>query len=123
MISGNPAVDPSGLFWRNALSLTTRYLKTEGVTEEKMDTLMRPVSPLSFPPRIAWERRAIFCGVADRVIPASEAASLWHHWEEPRIHWYQGSHRGFLRTEEGENFIEDTLRANGVLMDGDFPED
>lgn len=123
VISGNPAVDPSGLFWRNALSLTTRYLKTEGVTEEKMDTLMRPVSPLSFPPRIAWERRAIFCGVADRVIPASEAASLWLHWEEPRIHWYQGSHRGFLRTEEGENFIEDTLRANGVLMDGDFPED
>lgn len=115
LISGNPAIDPSGLFWRNALSLTTRYLKTEGVTEEKMDTLMHPVAPLALKPQIPWEHRAIFCGVADRVVPASEATSLWHHWEEPNIHWYQGSHRGFLRTAEGESFIEDTLRATGVL--------
>ncbi|MDP8939837.1 MAG: hypothetical protein M3N10_06040 [Actinomycetota bacterium] len=117
VISGNPAVDPSELFWRNALSLTVRYLKTEGVTEEKMDALMRPVAPLALPPRITHEQRAIFCGVADRVVPASEAASLWRHWEEPRIHWYQGSHRGFLRTAEGEKFIEDTLRTTGVLVD------
>ena len=115
VISGNPAIDPSGLFWRNALSLTTRYLKTEGVTEEKMGTLMRPVAPLALTPRIARERRAIFCGVADRVVPPSEATSLWHHWENPRIQWYQGSHRGFLRTAEGEQFIEETLRSTGVL--------
>ena len=115
IISGNPAVDPSGLFWRNALSLTTRYLKTEGVTEEKMEKILSPVSPLSLPPRITRERRAIFCGVADRVVPAGEATSLWHHWEKPRIHWYQGSHRGFLRTAEGEKFIEQTLQATNVL--------
>lgn len=115
IISGNPAVDPSGLFWRNALSLTTRYLKTAGVTEEKMDALMRPVAPLALGPQIAWEKRAIFCGVADRVVPPAEATSLWRHWEQPRIQWYQGSHRGFLRTPEGEKFIEETLRATGVL--------
>ncbi len=115
VISGNPAVDPSGLFWRNALSLTTRYLKTEGVTEEKMDTLMRPVAPLGLTPQIAREKRAIFCGVADRVVPPGEATSLWRHWKQPRIRWYQGSHRGFLRTVEGEKFIEETLRATNVL--------
>ena len=79
VISGNPAVDPSGLFWRNALSLTTRYLKTEGVTEEKMDTLMRPCSaarsntadslgktgPSSAASPTGWCRRArpLACGV------------------------------------------------------------
>ena len=119
IISGNPAVDPSGLFWRNALSLTTRYLKTEGVTEKKMDALMRPVAPLALTPQIAWEKRAIFCGVADRVVPPGEATSLWRHWEQPRIRWYQGSHRGFLRTEEGENFIEEILRATNVLLTKD----
>ncbi|MFH4214719.1 hypothetical protein WAI87_22730, partial [Acinetobacter baumannii] len=36
---GNPAVDPSHLFWRNALSLSARYLKTSGVTESAMDEL------------------------------------------------------------------------------------
>lgn len=123
IISGNPAVDPSGLFWRNALSLTTRYLKTEGVTERKMDELMRPVAPLALAPKIPWERRAIFCGVADRVVPPDEATQLWHHWHEPRIHWYQGSHRGFLRTTEGENFIEEILRTTGVLNDNGLRQD
>ncbi len=115
IISGNPAVDPSGLFWRNALSLTTRYLKTAGVTEEKMGALMRPVSPLALTPQIPWNRRAIFCGVADRVVPPGEATSLWRHWEQPRIQWYQGSHRGFLRTAGGEGFVRETLQATDVL--------
>ncbi|CAN5898820.1 alpha/beta hydrolase [soil metagenome] len=123
VIASNPAVDPSGLFWRNALSLTTRYLKTEGVTEQKMEKLMHPVAPLAFTPQISHERRAIFCGVADRVVPASEAASLWRHWEQPRINWYQGSHRGFLRTHQGEKFIEETLRATGVLVDSSLRKD
>jgi pimeloyl-ACP methyl ester carboxylesterase len=63
VILGNPAVDPSRLFWRNALSLSTRYLKTAGVTEEKIETLLRPISPLALEPRVSLERRAIFAGV------------------------------------------------------------
>ncbi len=45
VVVANPAVDPSRLFWRNALSLSTRYLKTAGVTEEKMSAMLRPISP------------------------------------------------------------------------------
>jgi hypothetical protein len=111
----NPAVDPSHLFWRNALSLATRYLKTAGVTEEKMDVLLRVVSPLAMPPLVSCERRAIFAGIADRVAPAVEANSLWHHWAEPRITWYQGTHRAFLSTTEGRTFIATALRDTGVL--------
>ena len=114
VVVANPAVDPSHLFWRNALSLATRYLKTAGVTEEKMDVLLRVVSPLAMQPLVGRERRAIFAGVADRVVPASEASSLWRHWERPRIAWYQGTHRAFLSTPEGRTFIATTLRAAGV---------
>jgi Uncharacterised protein family (UPF0227) len=115
VVVANPAVDPSHLFWRNALSLATRYLKTAGVTEEKMDVLLRVVSPLAMPPLVSRERRAIFAGIADRVAPAVEANSLWHHWAEPRITWYQGTHRAFLSTTEGRTFIATALRDTGVL--------
>ena len=110
VVVANPAVDPSHLFWRNALSLATRYLKTVGVTEEKMDVLLRVVSPLAMRPLVSSERRTIFAGVADRVVPPVEARTLWRHWEEPRIAWYQGTHRAFLSTAEGRVFVATALR-------------
>ena len=110
VIVGNPAVDPSRLFWRNALSLATRYLKTAGVTEEKMGALLRPISPLALEPLVGHGGRAIFAGVADRVVPAAEAETLWRHWEEPRIVWYQGTHRDFLGTTEGKTLVTTALR-------------
>ena len=119
VVVANPAVDPSHLFWRNALSLATRYLKTAGVTEEKMDVLLRVVSPLALQPLVSRERRAIFAGVADRVVPAVEASTLWLHWEKPRIAWYQGTHRAFLSTAEGRAFLATTLRDAGAVP----PED
>ena len=115
VVVANPAVDPSRLFWRNALSLSTRYLKTAGVTQEKMGTLMRAISPLALHPLIPSEQRAIFAGVADRVVPAVEARTLWRHWGEPRIAWYQGSHSAFLSTREGRTFVSAALRAAGVV--------
>jgi dienelactone hydrolase len=116
-VVGNPAVDPSRLFWRNALSLSTRYLKTAGVREETMRALMGVVSPLALAPLVSRERRAIFAGVADRVVPPIEASSLWHHWEKPRIAWYQGTHHAFLRAPEGRGLLTDTLRAAGVFRE------
>jgi Uncharacterised protein family (UPF0227) len=116
VLVGNPAVDPSHLFWRNALSLATRYLKTAGVTEEKTGALVRPISPLVLYPRV--EHRAIFAGVADRVVPATEAESLWRHWEKPSIVWYQGTHRAFLGTPEGRTLVATALREAGVVAPG-----
>ena len=115
VVVGNPAVDPSRLFWRNALSLATRYLKTAGVTEEKMGALLRPISPLALEPRVECERRAILVGVADRVVPATEAESLWRHWGEPRIVWHQGTHHAFLGTAEGRTLVAAVLRDAGVV--------
>jgi hypothetical protein len=116
VVVANPAVDPSRLFWRNALSLSTRYLKTAGVTEEKMGAMLRPISPLALDPLPGRERRAIFAGVADRVVPATEAASLWRRWEEPRIVWYQGTHHAFLGTTEGRTLLATALREAGIVL-------
>jgi pimeloyl-ACP methyl ester carboxylesterase len=114
---GNPAVDPSGMFWRNAPSVTTASLKAAGVSETDMSTLMRVVSPLAMEPLLPKERFGILAGSGDRVIPATEAYNLWRHWDEPRIVWHHGSHRVFLHTPEGKTLLEDTLKSAGMLVE------
>lgn len=114
-ILGSPAVSPTRLFWRIAPSLTTGSLRASGVREDDMERLFRVVSPLAFEPRVPKERLGVFSGSADRVVPATEAHSLWMHWGEPRIAWYEGIHRDFLRAPEGREILESTLRAAGML--------
>ena len=64
---------------------------------------------------VSHDRRAIFAGVVDRVVPPVQAHSLWRHWEEPRIGWYQGAHPRFIRAPEGREVLEDTLRTANML--------
>ncbi|MDQ3862147.1 MAG: alpha/beta fold hydrolase [Actinomycetota bacterium] len=113
-VTGNPAVDPAHLFWTNAPAMVTYSLSAEGMSET-LEELLRPVSPLALTPLIPLERRAIFAGVIDGVVPPAEASSLWRHWEKPRIGWYQGSHDRFLRAPEARRVLEDTLHAAGML--------
>src|SRR5215218_4925490 len=90
VVAGNPAVNPSHLFWTDALAIATHSLSAEGIREETFEALLRPVSPLALEPVVPLERRGIFAGVVDRVVPPVEANSLWRHWDRPRIAWYQG---------------------------------
>ncbi|CAN5853668.1 hypothetical protein BH23ACT11_BH23ACT11_24590 [soil metagenome] len=114
VISANPSVQPSHMFWRDGLSAATRYLKTNGITQKKSDQLLHVVSPLAFEPRVPKEGRAVIASLADRIIPANEPHSLWKHWDEPRVLWHQGTHFGLLRTENGKEAVRDTLRAAGI---------
>jgi hypothetical protein len=114
-VAGNPAVDPSHLFWTNALAIAIHSMSAEGIREETLKALLRPVSPLALEPTIPHERRAIFAGTVDRVVPPVQAHSLWRHWDEPRIGWYQGAHQRFIRAPEGREVLEDTLRAANML--------
>jgi hypothetical protein len=115
VVAGNPAVDPSHLFWANAPAIATHSLSAEGIREETIRALLRPVSPLALEPKVPHEHRAIFAGVVDRVVPPVQAHNLWRHWNEPRIGWYQGAHQRFIRSSEGREVLEETLRAAGML--------
>ena len=115
VIAANPSVDPSKMFWRDGLSMATRYLKTAGVTQKKTDRLLATVSPLALEARVARERRAVLASVADRVIPSSEPERLWRHWERPRVLWQQGTHFGLLRSSEGRAAVREALRESGVV--------
>ncbi len=115
VVTANPSVDPSHMFWRDGLSVATRYLKTEGVTQKKSDQLLRLVSPLALQPKVPVEGRAILASVADRIIPANEPDSLWHHWGKPRVVWHQGTHFGLLQTPKGQRAVRDALYDSGIL--------
>ena len=123
VIAANPSVDPSKMFWRDGLSMATRYLKTNGVTQKKTDRLLATVSPLALEPRVGRERRAVLASVADRIIPSSEPERLWRHWDRPRVLWHQGTHFELLRSPEGKATVRDALRGSGVVHGGEerFP--
>ena len=72
-------MDPSHLFWTNALAIAIHSMSAEGIREEALKALLRPVSPLALEPVTPRERRAIFAGTVDRVAPPVQTHSLWRH--------------------------------------------
>lgn len=115
VISGNPAVDPIRLYWNNTLAIAIHSLRAQGIRQGALEEIIRPISPLALQPVIPRNRRAIFAGTVDRVVPPIEAYSLWRHWERPRIGWHQGSHTRFLQPPESRTTLEETLHAAGML--------
>ena len=110
-VAGNPAVDPSDLFWTTTLAVATHSLSAEGIRKDTFRALLRPVSPLSLEqPLIPLERRAIFAGTVDRVITPVQAHGLWQHWDQPRIAWYGGPTSGSSKPPRAER--HPTRRGN-----------
>jgi dienelactone hydrolase len=96
VIAGIPATDWTRLVWRHGPSLHIRHVEHGGLVHDEIQELHRVVSPLALKPHVPRERRYLFGGVADRLVPADQVRDLWRHWEKPRIVWYQGSHLTFL---------------------------
>jgi len=62
------------------------------LTEENMRAAFYIHSPLAHPRKIAKERILIAAGAGDRIVPPEHPSALWEHWDQPRIHWFRGSH-------------------------------
>ncbi len=63
-----------------------------GLDLKEIERLFTVISPLAMSPQIDVDRRYIFAGIADRMVPANHVATLWRHWDKCHIAWYQGSH-------------------------------
>jgi hypothetical protein len=113
-IPGIPAADFTRLFFRHGPPLQTRQVELQGIEVAHMDELFRVVSPLVLEPKVPFEHRAIFAGVADRLVPADQVRDLWRHWERPRIEWYQGGHLTFPAHRQVRALIDDTLVESGL---------
>jgi hypothetical protein len=86
-----------------------------GVTLDRIERIMRVVSPLSFTPRLPWERRFIYAATADRLVPPATVQTLWEHWGRPRLDWYEGSHTSFGWESTVRALLLDALVRSGLV--------
>ena len=94
-IAGIPVTDFTRTYYRHLPPLHLQSAQWQGLAELNLRELLRVVSPLALEPQIPRERRWIFGGIADRLVPADQVHDLWKHWEQPRIAWYPGGHLTF----------------------------
>jgi len=113
-IPGIPATDFAGLFLHHGPALHIRQAEDVGIEPDRMREVLRVVSPLALEPKVPHERRYLFAGVADRLVPPEQVRDLWRHWDRPRTCWYQGAHVTFRAHPRVVRFITGALRESGL---------
>ena len=81
---------------------------------DQVSEVMSVISPLNLDPLVPRERRYIFAGVSDRIVPADQARDLWEHWGRPRIEWHQGGHLTCMSAAPVRSLIRDALEESGL---------
>jgi len=114
-IAGIPASCFPSLLEEHAPRFLLRIGERLGLAWEDMRRIMRVVSPLAMHPKIPVERRYVFGGLADRLVPPEHVYGLWDHWERPRIAWYQGSHLSFHFEPEVRILMFEAFSQSGML--------
>jgi hypothetical protein len=117
VILGIPAVDFTALMEQHASARFRSDPRLERLTE-LASQVHWVVSPLAFEPRVPYDRRFIYAGLADRLIhPARQVNVLWRHWQEPDITWMPGGHVGTFMSRAAQEFLERSLRSSDMLPD------
>ncbi len=115
VIAGVPAVDFAELFRRHAPAHVRQLPEFLAMVEDTR-LVHRVISPLALTPQVPFESRFIFAGLADRLVhPHKQVGALWAHWQQPRIHWFEGSHVGFLWSGAVRTFVHDALASSGLV--------
>ena len=104
-----PLVDLASLITDTAelrgMPVTLDEEATEGLKQ-----LLRPVSPLALAPKVPLEKRFIVAGTLDQFVrPSTQAVALWHHWDEPAVHWYHGGHVSLFWNPRARSAIDHAL--------------
>ena len=114
-IAGIPATDFARLSWRHGPPDSLRVAEELGVGLNETTDLKKVISPLVLEPQIPHERRYIFGGSADQLVPPDLVRDLWRHWDQPAMHWYPGGHCTFGMHGPVRRFIEDALRSSEMV--------
>ena len=120
-IPGIPVADFARAIYRHGPVLHLRNAEASGIGEERMRDVLRVVSPLALQPKLPKERRYLFGGVADRLVPPDQVRDLWRHWDRPRIEWYQGGHLTFRAHRSVVRLISGAVRESGLARDASSP--
>ncbi len=119
-IAGVPEPDLVRGMRRNVEPLLPPWYEVWGLSWRSLERANRVVNPLFLEPRIPVDRRFIYAGLADRWVRPGNVKSLWEHWDEPEICWYQGSHLSFGFEGKVRRFIRDALHST-LIADAESP--
>jgi dienelactone hydrolase len=114
VIVGVPATDFSRLLQTHVPNFVLSAAERLGMSFEPIERALSVVSPFSFSPRVPWDRRFLFAGISDHLTSPDHAHDLWHHWEKPRVAWYQGGHVSFIWQREVRQLIHEALETSGL---------
>ena len=114
VIAGIPATDLAALVWTHGPAHIVQRDEELGLERERAERVLRVVSPLALAPRVAKERRFVFAGNADQLVPAAQVQALIQHWEQPATTWYAGAHLGFGLHAGVTRQLAEALRAGGL---------
>lgn len=112
VIAGIPASDFCRLAQMHTPARILRTAETLGFDWDKVKQIFRVVSPLALRPLVPKDRRFIFGGVEDRIVPEQQVRDLWNHWDRPKTIWYRGSHLSFYFEREVRDWLRPILRAS-----------
>ncbi len=113
-IPGIPLADVARMYWWHGPPRDMIEAERAGLGRAVMEQVLRPVAPLALTPRVPKERRYIFGGTADRLVPPEQVRDLWRHWGRPKILWYPGAHVTFLLHASVRRFIAQALYESGL---------
>ena len=115
-IAGIPATDYVGLTRWVLPGWLLQLAEYAGVTLDRIEQLLRVISPLALPPKVPWNRRFLYAATADRLVPPATVHALWEHWERPRLDWYEGSHTSFGWEATVRGLLRDALERSGLTV-------
>jgi hypothetical protein len=114
VLAGVPLVDVARVLWRHGPPGALAALERAGATRERVGRLLSTVSPLSEPPRLVRERRALYGALGDRIVTPDHIGDLWEHWERPQVQWLAAGHLTFFRDPARARFEREVLERAGL---------
>jgi len=69
-----------------------RQAEALGMTRERFHQSWALHSPLSYAPKVPWERRLVVTARGDALVTEAHADVLWNHWQRPRRFSFTGGH-------------------------------
>ena len=114
VVAGIPATDLADLVWEHGPEHVLHVAQSLGLSRERAERVLRVVSPLALPPRVPKERRFIFGGTSDQLVPPRQVEALAQHWDRPVMTWYPGAHITFGLHRGVTQQLAEALRAGGL---------
>ncbi|MCP5027583.1 MAG: alpha/beta hydrolase [Actinomycetia bacterium] len=109
VVAGVPESDLVRGIRRQMEPLLPPFYEQWGLSWEPLRQVLSVASPLSFECRVPHENRYIYAGLLDRWVRPGNVHTLWQHWDESSILWYEGSHLSFPFEKSVNRYVEQAL--------------